>query len=89
MKRNLLLPAFILSFMVLILQFSCKKDSSAIIDPGTNTNVYDAAVRVNGSVSAFVTDENNLPVSGAAVTAGTGTATTDSRGWFEIKNVQL
>ena len=89
MKRNLLLPACILIFLVMTLQLSCKKDSSPLIDPTTNTNVYNAAVRVNGSVSAFVTDENDLPVTGAAVTAGTGTATTDSRGFFEIKNVQL
>src|ERR1700712_4991214 len=71
-----------------ILFFSCKKSLSTESSI-TATDNTDLTTKINTSVSGFVTDENNLPAPGAAVIAGSGSATTDQFGYFEIKNVQL
>lgn len=70
--------------------FSCQKEFS--IEDGNNIPTSlpnDLTTKVNTSVSGFVTNENDAPVLGATVKAGTKTVTTDQYGYFEIKNIQL
>ena len=67
---------------------SCQKDLTA--DTGTNSGLPpDLSTKISSSVSGFVTDENNAPVKGANVKAGTATTTTDKYGYFEILNTQV
>jgi len=78
----------ILLIFTLSVFFSCQKDLSRE-DGGTVTPPPDLSTKVNSSVSGFVTDENNAPVTNAVVVMGTGTGNTDKYGYFEIKNVQV
>ncbi len=67
---------------------SCQKDLTA--DTGTNPGLPpDLSTKISSSLSGFVTNENNAPVKGANVQAGTATTTTDKYGYFEIKNTQV
>lgn len=68
---------------------ACKKtfnDQRYFPQPGDTTNI---AGKVLQSVIGFVTNENGLPVSGARVTAGTKSASTDANGHFQIDDVFL
>ncbi|MFZ4058797.1 MAG: carboxypeptidase-like regulatory domain-containing protein [Ferruginibacter sp.] len=68
---------------------SCQKELS---DPGGIVPIVvlpDLTTKIASTVSGFVTDENNLPVLGATVTAGTATVSTDKYGYFEFKNIQV
>ncbi|NML23953.1 hypothetical protein HHL16_23935 [Pseudoflavitalea sp. G-6-1-2] len=65
--------------------FSCQKDDYK--EPPVPT--LPVVEKVQSSVSGRVLDDKNLPVSGATVKAGNGSATTDLNGKFEIKNVTL
>ncbi len=77
----------ILPVMAILFFASCQKEVSG---DGSNTVLLpDFTVKVASSVSGFVTDENDAPVMGASVTAGTGSASTDKYGYFEIKNTQV
>jgi len=80
---NLFLPA------LLLLAGSCRKsDHNNIADPvqpGTTT----APAPVTATVQGLVLDENGQPISGAAIKAGTASATTDSRGFFRITRAAL
>ncbi len=51
--------------------------------------VPDLSTKVTASVSGFVTDQNDEPIYGASVNAGTITTTTDKYGYFEIKNTMV
>jgi hypothetical protein len=64
---------------------SCQKEMNEITTISTGI-IPDLTTRVNASVTGFVTDENNLPVSGASVTFGTSTASTDEYGYFRFNN---
>jgi hypothetical protein len=64
---------------------SCQKEMNEITTISTGV-IPDLTTRVNASVTGFVTDENNLPVSGASVTFGTSTASTDEYGYFRFNN---
>lgn len=76
-----------LPVMAILFFASCQKEVSG---DGSNTVVLpDFETKVASSVSGFVTDENDAPVLGASVTAGTGSAITDKYGFFEIKNTQV
>lgn len=71
----------------LITLWSCQK---SLNDFGiSGDQIPDLTTKVNASVSGFVTDENNAAMSGATVTIGTRTATTDLYGYFEVKNVDV
>ncbi len=76
----------------LLLFASCKKNidtgNDPIVPPGDVLPIP-AASPVNGAVSGLVVNENNLPVSGAEVTLGTETTTTDARGLFSFNNITL
>ena len=71
----------------LITLWSCQK---SLNDFGiSGDQIPDLTTKVNASVSGFVTDENNTAMSGATVTVGTRTATTDQYGYFQVKNVDV
>ncbi len=72
-----------------VLFFSCQKELSVENGSSSNINPPDLITKVNSSVSGFVTDENDAPVLGASVQAGTGSTTTDKYGYFEVRNVQV
>ncbi len=78
-----LMPLMILFAAVTI--FSCKKDDVNNPTP----NLPDLQSRVTSSVSGFVSDENNLPVSGATVKVGSSTSSTDEYGFFSFRDVQV
>jgi hypothetical protein len=68
---------------------ACKKtfnDQRYFPQPGDTTNIAGKTLQ---SVIGFVTNENGLPVSGAQVTAGTKSASTDANGRFQIDDVFL
>lgn len=77
----------ILPVMAILFFASCQKEVSG--DGSDTVLLPDFTVKVASSVSGFVTDENDAPVMGASVTAGTGSASTDKYGYFEIKNAQV
>jgi len=69
---------------------SCKKDGATEqYTPITDTSKPDLGAKVTSSVSGFITDENNAAVSGAQVTGGTQTVSTDQYGYFKISNASL
>jgi hypothetical protein len=71
----------------LITLWSCQK---SIDDFGVSGDqIPDLTTKVNAAVSGFVTDENNTAMSGATVTVGTRTTTTDQYGYFVVKNVDV
>ena len=73
--------------ITLITLWSCQKD---VNDFGiSGDQIPDLTTKVNASVSGFVTDENNTAMSGATVTVGTRTTTTDQYGYFVVKNVDV
>ena len=67
---------------------SCQKeytdDLAEVVSP-----IPDLTTTVQSSVSGFVTDENDLVIKGAAVTAGGASVITDKYGYFELKNIQV
>lgn len=76
-----------LPLLAILFFASCQKEVSG---DGSNTVVLpDFETKVVSTVSGFVTDENDAPVLGASVSAGTGSASTDKYGYFEIKNTQV
>jgi len=81
LKKTKFLLAVILFFGLT----SCQKEINEITTISTGV-VPDLTTRVNASVSGFVTDENNLPVSGAPVTFGNATTSTDEYGYFRFNN---
>src|ERR1043165_4695902 len=78
--------AQMLVIFALLFLFSCKKD---INNQNHNSEAPDLTTKTNTSVSGFVTDENDQPVNGASVKAGTANTTTNQFGYFELKNVEL
>lgn len=81
----------ILAFFTFVM-VSCQKEVSDDLPGGptpTPPVLVDDGPRVSASVSGFVVDENNIPVSGATVNAGGTTTTTNRYGAFTIYNVQL
>ena len=67
--------------------WSCQK---SIDDFGISEDqIPDLTTKVNAAVSGFVTDENNTAMSGATVTVGTRTTSTDQYGYFVVKNVDV
>jgi len=73
------------TFILFLGLLSCQKDIVEI-DNGNIGIIPDLTTRVNGSVSGFVTDENNLPIFGAAVSFGNATTFTDEYGYFRFNN---
>jgi hypothetical protein len=80
-----LFPATLVVAMIFVL--CCRKSDHT--EPDNNNNNPKPIEYVTASISGRVTDEANLPVSGAIVKAGTGTASTDINGSFRITNISL
>lgn len=77
---------FILFFSVVIFP-GCQREvdlPGSVTGPGVNDTE-----KVTGGVNGIVVDENNLPVSGATVTSGTASTTTDRYGAFRFSNISL
>jgi hypothetical protein len=85
MKKNIL-PVFLccLAIMAMLFWQSCQKNLSGdgITPPINNTPV-------TAGVAGRVTDDENKPLQGAVITAGTATATTNVNGEFTINNTSL
>lgn len=73
--------------LLLFTSISCKKNMNDT--PAYLGQIPDLSTKVSASVTGFVTDEQDDPVYGASVKAGTITTTTDKYGYFEIKNTML
>ncbi len=89
MKKYTSVSLVLLLLCLSIFFYACKKDLSKENELKTDTNTVDLTTKINTSVSGFVTDENNNPVQYATVTAGSKTTSTNSFGFFEIKNEML
>lgn len=77
----------ILIFTLALTTVSCKKDvNNSGIDQGT---FPDLITKVSSAVSGFVTNEQDEPVYGATVKAGTSITTTDKYGYFEFSNAMV
>jgi hypothetical protein len=75
----------LVSLTALIITFSCQKSNN-----GEPNNPDDKpVVIVTAGISGRVVDDNNLPVNGAVVKAGTASVTTDINGNFKISDVSL
>ena len=80
----------VLSVVVAVMFNSCKKNFDNEQYTQTNTPVIpDLTSQITTSVAGFITNENDSAVSGAVITAGTQTATTNQFGYFNISNVSL
>ncbi|MGH1519093.1 carboxypeptidase-like regulatory domain-containing protein [Chryseobacterium sp. JK1] len=80
-----------LLFLLFTLIISCKNESFLEIGeetpiPQTNYNFGNSTQK---NFQGVVLDTNGLPVSGATVTIGTGTATTNHKGFFTFKNASV
>jgi len=68
--------------LALLLYYSCEKSDKG--DPPKNP-----PDNITAEVYGRVTDNDNVPVQGATVIAGTATTTTDVNGYFRIRNASL
>lgn len=82
---------FYLLFLLLSLIFSCKDESFMEIDNNTSNpqSNYNFGNDVQKNFQGVVLDINGAPVSGAAVTIGTATVTTNLKGFFTFKNASV
>ena len=71
---------------VAILFFQCQRELSHIGGPEGRPAVPDP---INAIVQGNVVDENGQPEAGVLVKVGTQTTTTDSKGYFRIRNATL
>ncbi len=70
--------------------YACKKNfSDEQYIPDNTTKLPDLTSTITASVSGFITDQNGAAVSGAQVTGGTQTATTNLYGYFKLSNISL
>lgn len=78
-------------FLLLSLVFSCKDEF--FLEIGDNTTSpqsnYNFGNATQKNFQGVVLDTNGAPVSGATVTIGTGTVTTNLKGFFTFKNASV
>ena len=92
MKYIYPLPIFRSAFLILTVLCCATCETNIDISSSSHATVgpADLTTRVTAStVSGFVTDENENPVSSASVVIGTITTSTDQYGYFEVKNVSV
>src|ERR1051325_8824092 len=83
--KKILSFGFATIIAALLIVISCKKsDDNAPDNPNNKPIEY-----VTAGISGRVLDNNNQPVNGAVVKAGTTSTTTDLNGYFKISNVSL
>ncbi|MBB6332097.1 hypothetical protein HNP24_003089 [Chryseobacterium sediminis] len=82
---------FYLLLLLFVLMFSCKNETLSEIDDNTTnpSSNYNFGNTAQKNFQGVVLDTNGLPVSGATVTIGTSTATTNLKGSFTFKNVSV
>ncbi|MGN7708015.1 carboxypeptidase-like regulatory domain-containing protein [Chryseobacterium sp. JV274] len=82
---------FYLLLLLFVLMFSCKNETfSEIEDDTTNPpSNYNFGNTAQKNFQGVVLDTNGLPVSGATVTIGTSTVTTNLKGFFTFKNASV
>ncbi|MFT3912353.1 MAG: carboxypeptidase-like regulatory domain-containing protein [Ferruginibacter sp.] len=80
---------FLTVSFILLCILSCKKNIDKQNDQVNNNVLPDLTTKVTASVSGFITGENNNPLAGVEVKAGTVTVMTDHFGFFTIKNTDL
>lgn len=88
-KHFSFLPNAIAFLSIIFLVTSCQSD---LEDPRGNNPVTPGPndmEMVTGGVSGIVVDENNQPVTGATVSSGSASATTDRYGSFKFRNISL
>ena len=83
---NYLLISLVISISLLSCQKEVKND---LPGAGGSTGTVVNPTPVQGTVTGKVIDNNNNPVAGATVKAGSNTTTTDDRGLFRFNNIQL
>ncbi|BFO66125.1 hypothetical protein KCF3NO3_21080 [Chryseobacterium sp. KCF3-3] len=74
-----------------MLLFSCKDESLLEIEDNTSnsTSNYNFGATTQRNFQGVVLDTNGIPVSGATVTIGTSTVTTNLKGFFTFKNASV
>lgn len=81
------------SLLLMIFMTGCKRTEIFTTPDTTPTTPIGGAVndaeQVIGSVNGIVLDENNVPLSGAFVTSGSATTTTNTNGIFIFQNISL
>ncbi|WP_407848796.1 carboxypeptidase-like regulatory domain-containing protein [Chryseobacterium sp. KCF3-3] len=82
---------FYLLFLLSMLLFSCKDESLLEIEDNTSnsTSNYNFGATTQRNFQGVVLDTNGIPVSGATVTIGTSTVTTNLKGFFTFKNASV
>ena len=95
-KGNIMFKKFGFFILLLILVLSaCRKDNVEIIttevkpELPTLENYVPIFAKVNGSLTGFVIDENNEPVSNADISLGDLKTTTDDYGHFFLKDIEM
>lgn len=83
MKKKVLFPLGLLLLAFSLIHFACQKEIRADLPNPAVTEM------LLTNVTGRVVDENQLPVEGATVKAGTSVVTTDINGDFRIDNVLL
>lgn len=78
-------------FLLLSLIFSCKEDSLSELNDNilNSQSNYNLGNDTQKSFQGVVLDTNGVPVSGAIVTIGTSTVTTNLKGLFVLKNASV
>ena len=80
---------FVFSFSLFFFT-GCQRELENPNPGGSNNNpIVNDNIMVIGGVNGTVIDENNQPVSGASVTSGSNTTTTDRYGAFTFNNISL
>src|SRR6476620_10025626 len=83
-ERATVVFSCIAALTMLLLFTSCKKDMKDSTSVPAN-EIPNLTAKTNTTVSGFVTDENNAPVTGASVKAGNSTTVTNQYEYFQVK----
>jgi hypothetical protein len=89
--KNIVNFTTVVLFSLLIIFTSCQKgtkDTGGGTNGGTGNNPSEPNP-VTATVTGLIVNENDLPLAGASVKSGANSATTDSRGYFTFKNINL
>lgn len=87
MKLKRQIGLLIFGFVLMVL--GCQRDIDVFVPDNTIIGQVLNPDPVQASVSGTIIDENDQPVEGAIIRAGSQTATTDNAGWFRFNNISL
>lgn len=77
------------AIVLLVLLAACQREIVLPVTPGSSTDVVNDNITVVAGVRGTVIDEAGRPVSGALVTCGVQTQSTDRYGTFSFKDISL